>query len=305
MMKARFVLSEVGKGLSRNKAMAVSVVLVTFVSLLFVGFSALAQMQVANMKDQWYDKIEVTIFMCAKNDYVASCNLTEATDAQIKAVADKLSSPPMSAYVKDFHQESKEEAYENMQRLYPNKSLTKWTQPDSLQVSFRVKLVDPEQYRFIAEEFTGAEGVAEVKDQREIVEPLFQLIDKAKLLALGLAGVMTIAAVLLITTTIRLSAMSREKETTIMRYVGASSLTIQLPFMIEGAIAALLGALLAVGTLWAGVHLVVGNWLGQAFQWTHFVGTRELLIVSPLLILAAIGLAAIASGVSLAKYTKV
>ena len=56
-MKLRFILSEVGKGLSRNRAMSVAVILVTFVSLLFVGIAGLTQMQVSKMKSEWYDKI--------------------------------------------------------------------------------------------------------------------------------------------------------------------------------------------------------------------------------------------------------
>ena len=73
---------------------------------------------------------------------------------------------------------------------------------------------------------------------------------------------MLLAAVLLITTTIRLSAMSRRRETGIMRLVGASNLFIQLPFMLEGAIAATVGAALAVGALWLGVRYLVTDWLG-------------------------------------------
>ncbi|MDT3767321.1 permease-like cell division protein FtsX [Gleimia hominis] len=304
-MRGRYILSEVGKGLSRNKAMAVSVVIVTFVSLFFVGVAALAQMQVSMMKSQWYDKIEVSIYMCAKKDLMATCNQAEATQEQIDAVDKKLKSPAMSAYVKSVHFETKEEAYENFQKIAPQNPIVRWTKPDSLQAAFRVKLVDPQQYRFIEEEFAGTPGISEIKDQRDVVEPLFDVVDRAKMLSLGLAGVMIVAAVLLITTTIRLSAISREKETTIMRYVGASTLTIQLPFMIEGALAALTGAVLAVGALWGGLHMLVDNWLAPSMMWTNFVGVKHLLIVAPLLVLAAILLAAIASMVSLARYTKV
>ena len=147
--------------------------------------------------------------------------------------------------------------------------------------------------------------MAQVKDQREIVEPLFSVIDKAKLMSLGLAGVMIVAAILLITTTIRLSAMSRERETSIMRLVGASSLFIQAPFMIEGALAALTGALLAVGSLFLGVKFVIGGWIAPAFKWTSFVGMREVWIMTPVLVVAALLLAVVASAFSLAKYTKV
>lgn len=301
----RFIMSEVGKGLARNRAMSVAVVLVTFVSLLFVGVAGLAQMQVGRMKSEWYDKIEVSIYMCAIDDETPSCNGEEATDEQIAAVRERLGSEEMKPYVKTVYEESKEEAFANFEKLFGDSPLGQWTTADMLQVSFRVKLVNPEQYSVIKEEFTGAAGVSVVKDQRELVEPLFQVIDKAKLLSLGLAAVMIVAAVLLITTTIRLSAMSRERETSIMRLVGASSLFIQAPFMIEGALAAVFGALLAVGALFAGVHFLVQGWLAQAFQWTSFIGMTEVWIMTPVLIGAAVLLAMFASGVSLAKYTKI
>ena len=296
-MKLRFILSEVGKGLSRNRAMSVAVVIVTFVSLLFVGIAGLSQMQVSRMKSQWYDKIEVSVYMCATNDQTPSCNNEEATEAQIGAVRDKLASAELAPYVKEVFEESKAEAYKNFIQIYGNSSLGQWTTEDMMQVSFRVKLVNPEQFSIIRDELTGSPGVSVVKDQREIVEPLFQV--------LGMAGVMIIAAVLLITTTIRLSAMSRERETSIMRLVGASNLFIQAPFMIEGAIAAVVGALLAVGTLFVGVHVLVNQWLAQAFRWTNFIGMREVWIMSPILIIAAVLLALSASAFSLAKYTKI
>lgn len=304
-MKLRFILSEVGKGLSRNRAMTVAVVLVTFVSLLFVGVAGLSQMQVTRMKSQWYDKIEVSIYMCAIDDGTPACNGEEATAEQIGAVRDKLNSDEMKPYVKTVYEESKEEAYANFQKLYGDSTIGQWTSADMMQVSFRVKLVDPEQYSILKEEFSGVPGVSEVKDQREIIEPLFKVIDAARSLALGLGAVMIVAAILLISTTIRLSAMSREEETQIMRYVGASNLFIQAPFMIEGALAAIAGALLAVGALFAGVHFLVQGWLASAFQWTSFVGVHEVWIMAPILVLAAVGLALIASGWSLAKYTKV
>lgn len=229
---------------------------------------------------------------------------SEATNEQIGAVRDKLNSSEMRQYVKAVYEESKEEAYANFKKLYGDSTIGQWTTADMMQVSFRVKLVDPEQYSIIKEEFSGTPGVSEVKDQREIIEPLFKVIDAARLLALGLGAVMIIAAVLLISTTIRLSAMSREQETQIMRYVGASNLFIQAPFMIEGALAAVAGAVLSVASLFAGVHFLVQGWLAPAFKWTSFVGVTEVWILAPFLVLAAVLLALVASAVSLARYTK-
>ena len=304
-MRLRFILSETGKGLIRNKAMAASVIIVTYVSLLFVGVAALAQLQVNMLKGDWYDKIEVSIYMCAPDDRAPSCELSEATDQQIDAVRQRLSSPELEPYVAEVYEETKEQAYEAFQERYGETALGDWATADMLQFSFRVKLVDPEQYQLVYEEFSGSPGVSEVQDQRELVEPLFKVLETAKVLALGLAGVMTVAAVLLITTTIRLSAMSRERETQIMRLVGASNLFIQAPFLIEGAIAALLGAALAVGTLFGGVELLSNNWLADSFQWARFIGFHEVWQITPILVGAALLLSLLASAFSLAKYTKV
>ena len=123
----------------------------------------------------------------------------------------------MTPYVATVYEETKEEAYENFKRLNGNDALTQWTTPDMLQFAFRIKLVNPEQYSVVKEEFSGTAGVSEVRDQREVVEPLFRVLGAARTAALGLGAIMVVAAILLISTTIRLSAMSREQETQIMR----------------------------------------------------------------------------------------
>ncbi len=304
-MRLKFILSETGKGLMRNKAMATAVVIVTYVSLLFVGVAALAQLQVNMLKSEWYDKIEVSIYMCAAEDMSPTCDGKEATEDQIDQVRQRLASDDLAGYVETVYEETKDEAYESFQEMYGDSALAHWTTSDMLQFSFRVKLVDPQQYQIIMEEFSGSPGVSQVQDQKELVEPLFDVLDAAKLLSLGLAGVMTVAAILLITTTIRLSAMSRERETQIMKLVGASNLFIQAPFMIEGALAALAGAVLAVGTLFVGGHFLVNNWLSQSVDWAQFIGVREILLVTPLLVLAALLLALVSSALSLSKYTRV
>ena len=99
--------------------------------------------------------------------------------------------------------------------------------------------------------------------------------------------------------------MSRERETSIMRLVGASNLFVQLPFMIEGAIAATIGALLAAGGLWAVVHFVVGDWLSALSGMVKLIDTGDVLLISPILVGAAILLALASSAISLNRYTRV
>lgn len=305
-MRLRFILSQVGQGLSRNLAMTVSVALVTFVSLLFVGAAALIQMQIGNMKNDWYDRVEVSVFLCPPGQSAEpTCAAGEVTEDQIAEIESVIGSEALAPYVEQVWFETKEQAYEAFVEQMPDSIWTDSVTVDQMQVSFRIKLVDPEQYQVVADALSGRQGVQEVVDQRALLEPLFLLLNRATLLSLGLAVVMTITAVLLITTTIRLSAMSRRRETEIMRLVGASNLFIQMPFMLEGAIAALVGSVLAVGALWASVEYLVQDWLAGEFTWVKFVDTPDVLAVAPFLVAAAILIAALSSVFSLGRYTRV
>jgi cell division transport system permease protein len=305
MSRARFVLAEIGSGLRRNVSMTVAVVLVTFVSLTFVGAAALLQVQIGNMKDEWYDKVEVSIFLCPTDSIAPTCSEGEVTQEQMDEITGVLESDALSPYIQTIYTESKQEAFDALQRQMAGTVWAESVTVDLMQVSYRVKLTDPEQYQVIADAVSGRPGVESVRDQRQILEPLFVILNRATMLSVGLAIVMIVAAMLLITTTIRLSAMSRRRETGIMRLVGASNLFIQLPFMLEGAIAALIGSLLAVAGLYVGVRYLIEDWLQNSLQWVNLVTTQDVVAIAPWLILISIGLAAISSLVTLRRYTRV
>ncbi len=304
-MRLQFILSEIGIGLRRNLSMTISVVLVTFVSLTFVGAAALLQMQIGAMKDDWYDKVEVSVYLCPQVSSKATCAGGEVTDDQKEAIEAELASADIAPYVEKVYFETKEEAFESFQKMYSDQWWAEETTADDMSPSFRIKLADPTKYQVVADVLSGRQGVDEVRDQRQLFDSLFLVLNRATMLSVGLAAVMLLAAMLLITTTIRLSAMSRRRETGIMRLVGASNMFIQLPFMLEGAIAATLGAGLAVAALWAGVHYLIADWLGSSVTWIPYVTTSDVMVIAPFLAVVAIGLATIASLVTLSRYTKV
>lgn len=305
MSRVRFVLGELGTGLRRNVSMTVAVVIVTFVSLTFVAASALIQMQIGNLKDDWYDKVEVSVFLCPDDSLQPSCADGEATPEQMASVMAVLESEALAPYVQAVYTESKQAAYDALQEQMAGTVWAESVTVDQMQVSYRIKLTDPEQYQVVADAVAGRPGVDSVRDQRQILEPLFVILNRATLLSAGLAAVMIVAAVLLITTTIRLSAMSRRRETGIMRLVGASNLFIQLPFMIEGAIAATVGSLLALGALYFGVSYLIEDWLADSLQWANLVTTEDVLLIAPWLVVIAMALAAVSSLVALSRYTRV
>lgn len=302
-MRLRFILGEVLNGLRRNGTMALSVVLVTFVSLTFVGAAALTQIQVDKLKGDWYDKVEVSVFLCPDSSPDLQCASGRATTAQEDAIKAVLVDGAAAPLVETVTYESREQAFESLRARDTDNRFASLT-AEQMQASFRVKLTDPTQFEVVADAVKGLPGVETVKDQREIFKGLFSLLNAATLVAAALAAIMLLAAVLLITTTIRLSAMSRKRETNIMRMVGASRGLIQLPFMLEGAVAATLGAVMASAGLWLSVRYLVEDWLGKSVTFVNYVSGSDVLTVAPWLLLVAIGLAVVASLATLGRYTR-
>ena len=97
-MRFALIVSEVGSGLRRNLSMVVSVILVTFISLTFVGTAILLQAQISQMKGYWYDRAQVAVYFCTATSE-KSCNLTEATPEQKAAVEAQLTSPTLAPLI--------------------------------------------------------------------------------------------------------------------------------------------------------------------------------------------------------------
>lgn len=305
-MRMQYVLQEVGRGLRRNLSMVIAVILVTFVSLGFVGAAALLQRQVDLLRDDWHGLVEVSVFLCPQvGSLEPNCALGEATDEQIEALR-AIIDTELGSMVDEVFFETKEDSFEAFLRSHPSGfwSGVQLTAED-MQASFRLSLADATEFEVVADVLTGRPGVEDIQDMRDVFNPLFTALNRFSLLAAGLAVLMLATAALLIVTTIRLSAVSRSKETSIMRLVGASNLFVQLPFLLEGLIAALIGAVLAVGGLWLGVRYLITDWLEEALGWISMVSTHDVWMVAPLLLAIAAVLAVLSSVITINKYTKV
>jgi len=298
------VLSEALSGLRRNASMVISVVLVTFVSLTFVGAAILMQMQIGQMKDYWADRAQVAIYMCTAISQSPTCIDGVATPEQLAEVQAKLDGPALAPLIRDLRFENRDEAYANVIELLGEDYASVIT-PEQLNETYWINLVDQTQSDVIIEAFTGQNGVEEVQDQLQYLEPLFSALTVATYIAVGIAALMLIAAVLLIATTIRLSAYARRRELGIMRLVGASNRFIQTPFILEGVFAALLGSLLAGAAIIAGVHFGVDQYLRQRVEFvTTWVSIADAWLVVPILILIGILLAAFSAGFAIRRWLR-
>jgi cell division transport system permease protein len=304
-MRLSFVFGEIAQGLRRNISMVISVVLVTFVSLTFVGTASLLQLQIGQMKSYWYDRAQVAVYLCTSVSPSVACPEGEASDSSKQAVIDRLQSATLKPYVEKYFFENHQQAYEHFQQEFKGNSVAKFVTPEQLNETFWIKLKNPEDSQIIIESFGSVSGVEEVRDQRTYLDQIFAILNSASLAAISIASLMLVSAALLISTTIRLSAFSRRRELGIMRLVGASNFYIQLPFILEGVVAATIGSIMAGAAVLAIVQFFVQGYLAQRLPFTSFIGLGDAALVVPLLIAAGIALAAAASGLAIRRYLKI
>lgn len=306
-MRTRFILSETWTSLKRNVSMILSVMLVTFISFVFIGAAVLLQAQITKAKGDWYNKVEVVVWLCPNGtSQAASCASGKAPTKNEIVQLENTISNELNGVVSKITYESREDFYKNtFLKQYPNgvyqgRTLTAADMQDSL----KLKLTDPTKYQAVAEVLSGRTGVEQVQDQRQIFDPVFNVLNRATVVTVVLAAVMVVVAILLTGTTIRMSAASRRNETEIMRLVGASNWTIRLPFILEGMVASLLGSLLAVGALSGIVKLFITDWLAKSVQWMPYIDQGTVLLLAPVLIIGAMALSACASAMSLRRYLR-
>lgn len=273
-MQLRYVFSELRQGLRRNLSMHLAVVLTLFVSLTLVGLGFLLNAQAAKAEDHWGSQLQITVFLC--NESATSANCTgEVTQAQKTAIIDVVQNNPEVA---DYHTESKQEAFEKTKELFSEEYFARLpTSPSAMKESVWIELEDAERYQGIRSAVEGLDGVSHVRDQRAVLKPIYAAIDALKYGAIGIAAFLIFAALLLVANTIRLAAYARRREIGIMRLVGASSLYISLPFLLEALVTALLGVALAGGALAAFVYFGVAEGMSGQINFMPWIGLPEYL----------------------------
>ncbi|MFC8505306.1 permease-like cell division protein FtsX [Streptomyces sp. NPDC057411] len=305
-MRAQFVLSEIGVGLRRNLTMTFAVVVSVALSLALFGGALLMREQVSTMKDYWYDKVNVSIFLCNKSDGATSpkCAKGAVTGQQKEQIEGDLKKMDI---VETVHHETADEAYKHYKEQYGDTAIASVVTPDQMQESFRVKLKDPEKYKVVATAFAGRDGVESVQDQRGILQNLFDLMNGMNVVALYVMALMLVIALILIVNTVRVSAFSRRRETGIMRLVGATNFYIQMPFIMEAAFAGLLGGAVASVMLLVGRYFLIDHGLALAdkMQLVNFIGWDAVLSKLPLVIAVGLLMPALAAFIALRKYLKV
>ncbi|CAA9230950.1 MAG: Assymetric_cell_division_FstX [uncultured Corynebacteriales bacterium] len=293
-MRLNFVFTEVAAGLRRNLTMTIAMIMTTAISLAFFGAGLLVAQQIGDMKELYYDKLEVSIYL-----------QDEVTPAQREAVTSQLDGSPE---VESYQYLDKAAAFARFKELFKgNPQLVNQATQEDLPATYLVRMKDPERYTVLAQQFPGGKnGVDQVQGQSEVLDRIFSLFNGIRNAAIALALLQALAALLLISNTIQVAAFNRRVETGIMRLVGASRWYTQLPFVLEAALAGLAGAILALGGLVAAKYLFVDKTLAEPIR-SGIVPPIDLgtiLAISPYVAGVGVLLASIAAYVTLRLYVR-
>jgi cell division transport system permease protein len=285
-MQLRYVWSELGQGLRRNVSMHIAVILTLFVSMTLVGLGVLLNQQRSIATEYLGNQLEIATYLCRDSDVNPSCT-SAATDTQKEAIEAVIEDSPE---VESYRFETKEEAFEKVKKLLgeeqfegPNPVMS----AEDMSEAYWITLKNPKEFEGITSAVVGLDGVSQIRDERETVKPLFDSLDTLKYASWGVAGFLLLAALLLVANTIRLAAFARRKEIGIMRLVGASTLYIALPFLLEALVTAVIGVALAAGALGAVMWFGVEQRISQTLSFMPWIGLPD--FTAALIVIAVLG----------------
>ena len=302
-MRSQFVLQEIWIGLRRNLTMTMALIVVVAISLSLLGTGLLFVKQVDRTRTYWQGKVELSIYLCIKTSPQPQCQHGPATDAERAQLKSQLMSMPQ---VQAVYYVTQQQAYSEFRQYFSNEpALVQDTQEGDIPDSFQVKLKNPEaDYNIVASAVTGRAGVETVVDEMTILDKFYRLLDGARNAVIIIALILIVAAVLLVANTIRLSAFNRRRETSIMRLVGASNFYIQLPFLLEGMIAGLIGWAIAAGLLVAVKSLMLDS-LEQYFSFNVGLSVADLIEVIVFSMVVGVVLCGATSFLTLRRYLRI
>jgi cell division transport system permease protein len=301
-MRSNFVFQEIWVGLRRNLTMTVALIVVVAISLSLLGTGLLFVKQVDSTRTFWQSRVEISVYLCTADSANPACHgaVTPAQQAQLQQTLTSMPQVQQVTYV------SQQQAYTLFKQDFASdQSYVSTVTESDMPPSFEIKLHNPgSDDSVVASAVTGAPGVDSVIDEMTILTKFYRLLDGARNAVVIVALILIVAAVLLVANTIRLSAFNRRRETGIMRLVGASNFYIQLPFLLEGVIAGLLGWALAAALL-VGVKSLLLNNLQQYFSYNVGLSARDLIEVIVLAMCVGVLLCGVTSFLTLRRYLRV
>jgi cell division transport system permease protein len=233
--KLKFFLGEVLRSFTRNAGMQITAVGTVAITIVLLGAFLFAREELAGLGNDVLDQIEISVYMTPnasahEEDLARRALMHDPRVASVQVI-------PKAKGLAELREQTR--------GIIDTSLLTENPLPDK----FRVRVLDPDMVTAVAEKIRKMPGVANVIFPQTVVARLLQLGDVLRRVGIVVIAVFLVVAAIIISNTIRLTVFARRREIAIMRLVGATNMHIRAPFVCEGLLDGLLGALLAAGIL--------------------------------------------------------
>lgn len=251
-MRFSFFLREALGSIKRNWVMTMAAVITVFISTAILGAVLVTDRNLDRGATSLKNRVTIEVFI-----------KDEAGPEGQQALEQKIAAMPE---VKSFTYISKDEALQRFKERYGDR-IVQNLPINPLPASFEIQVNDADQVEVVAQRFFDDPNVDNdkgttngVQYAQATVRKMLGTINLVEKVMWVVTGVFGIAAVLLISTTVRLSIFARRREIEIMRLVGATNWFIRWPFVLEGFMTGFVGAVLAALAVW-GANWTIFNWI--------------------------------------------
>jgi cell division transport system permease protein len=236
-----FSMRRAWQGFWRNALMSLAATLTMVLMLvLLAGFFILQNVLLASLSFV-EQKVEVVAYV-----------QQNATDDQVETLIASTEAMPQVASVEFVSRDQALERFKATQAAQGREDLTQYLESNPLYASVNVKLTDPSELETVTRTLDEDPIVRNVLNITALVNRVLTVTDFVRTAGVAMVGVVGLIVLFIIVNTIRLAVVARAEEIEIMRLVGASDAFIRWPFVFEGALVGLLGALITLGLLYVG-----------------------------------------------------
>ncbi len=249
MIRLGYVFRDAFVSMRRNVLVVTGAMIAVFISL-FLAFLAVVGNEVVRINTLlWQQGEQVIVFLYDSDEGISVQDHTVLL-GEVQGWPEVES----ARYV------DQAEAYQEFLVLFEDSpAILEVADQSDVPASIRIKLSDLDAYRDVEIRLDGNPAVRRVVTPGEVIERLSSVTNALNVTAIVLVAVLGLAAVVLISNTIRLAIYARRDEVAVMRLVGASNWFIRIPFLTEGVLEGLVGAALGVGTVVLLFNFVAGN----------------------------------------------
>ncbi len=288
--KVKFFLGEVLRNFSRNTGMQLTAIGTVAITIVLLGLFLFVRAALADAGNRLLDQIEISAYL-----------RSDATPAQAAAIGDFLAKDPRIASAQFVpKKQGLAELRTRTRGAIDTELLTENPLPDK----FRIKVRQPEQVDSVAATVRRLTGVDNVVYGQKIVQRLLALGGVLRRVGIGLILAFVGVASIIISNTIRLTVFARRREIAIMQLVGAANTYIRLPFICEGLLDGLIGALVALALL-AGARAALWPRLLEALPWVQLRAMPvDARILAAQLLLTGVAIGVLASWISVGRYLR-